>query len=290
MVMQLLASMALAVTGAHDVPAVTDMTVWMHCTLPENEYIGVHAETREKAGAPWRTVVNHLQPFRSKTNRDWRQVYWRKDSHSDYYGELFTYDDDLIRLHTETFPPPTHLDPPDGPDWHDRPDRLRLFVDADANDWRLGRVMAPVRLTSGWEYRATVNTYLADTFDAITRRTFPRYQTGVRDHTTITFEAPFSTVYDGEAEGWEADPEFTDFDEVVIINQHMNDNEARERFIFARNGDVFYGIVRWDESYRVNNAWEVRARTIGLRRVRQDRPFSFAGMRERARKLGMCKD
>ncbi len=277
----------IGVLQAHTSPTETDLPTWMHCTLPENEYIGVHAETRKNAEAPWRSVVGHLQPFRSMTNRAWQQVYFRKDDPSDYYGEFFTYDDAFVRLHTETFPPPTHLDPEDGPDWHDRPDRLRLFVDTKDNDWKLGRVIGPTRLVQHWEYRATVNTYLADTFAAITERTAPRYQTGVRDHVTITFAAPFSTVYDGVAEDWPADPEFTTFDEAVIVNQHMNDNAARERFIFARKGAVFYGIVRWDESYLVDGNWEVRARTTALRRIKQDTPFSFDGMIERARKLDM---
>ena len=192
-------------------------------------------------------------------------------------------------MHTETFPPPTPLDSPDGPEWHDRPDRLRLFVDALHNDWRVGRVLAPVRYAPDWSWTATVNTYLANSFEEITEGTAPRYQTGVRDYTTMTIQAPFSTVYDGTAEGWTPDPEFTEFDEALIINQHMNGNAARERFIFARVGDTYFGIVRWDESYLVDGEWEVRARTIGLRRVTQSEPFSFAGMYARARALGLLK-
>jgi hypothetical protein len=262
-----------------------DMIRFMDSTLPAREYIVTHAQKRDGKDAPWEPVIKDLQCFRSKVDPELRVVYWRKDNvKADYYGEIFTYDDALVRLWAETFPPRTAVDPPDH-SWDDRPDRFRLFVDRNgpAEDWSLGRVMAPVDASTDWRFSGRMDTRICSSWPMYHDRTAPKWQDMFLDNDVfIERHGPFSTTFDGDSpDGYAPDPEFTQFDEVIVINQCMENDAGRERFFFARKGDTFFGIVRWDNSVKRDGEWVVTGRTVGLRLGVQEPAFSFAGMRDR---------
>lgn len=257
---------------------------FMHCDLPADQYIQVHAEKRTSEADPWTNVTQVYQPFRSKVNLDWKQVYWRKDALKySFYGELFTFDNDVIRLHTETFPAKTGIDSPEQPAWDARYDRCRLFVDNSQPSRGVGREIMPVGSYTGWQIDKYVDTYLCNNFDELNDGTAPLFQHNVHDNVTVELSAPFSTVYDGESLNWPASGVFTNFDEALIVNQTMNNNSARERFIFARKGSVYFGIVRWDFSIYSNGQWVVTRRATGLDIGVREKGLSFGGFFKRAR-------
>lgn len=253
---------------------------WWDCGLPANQYIAVHAESRQPDGS-WGNDTEVLQPFRSQVDRLWNRVYWRKDSEDQsFYGELYTFDSTAIRLHTETFPAKTVVDPPTQPPWDARVDRMRLFLDRASGSWSLGRVLAPAILSDSWAYKALVDTHMSNNWSELNDQTAPLFQSGVNDDVNISSIAPFSTVFDGLCSGWSVCNEFTSFDEALVINQHMNldqPNPGRERFFFAKKNGTAYGIVRWDNSALVNGAWVVTDRTVGLC-IQQDAGFSMKQM------------
>lgn len=263
-----------------------EMLRFMDCTLPAKQYIVTHAQRRDGAEVPWRPTILQTQCFRSRVVPEHQVVLWRKDNlNADYYGEIFTYDDQVVRLHMETYPPRTPVDPPE-PAWDARPDRFRLFVDAgDNEDWRKGRILAPVDASLTWRHTGRIHAYMCDTWRMYHERSAPRWQQNFLDNAVFLERyGPFSTVFDGPSpEGYAPDTVFTSFDEVIVINQCMENDAGRERFFFARKDAEFYGIVRWDNSLKRDGAWVVIERTIGLRTGIQEAEFSFAGMLERVR-------
>ncbi len=297
-------------------------TDWFDCRLPRDEYIGIHAENWDDTRRTWAPATQVLQPFRSQLFRPWNVGFWRKDSMEPFYGELFTYDLTTIRLHTETMPPRAPHEPETQPSWDARPDRVRLFVQTTngyahwftdrtiiydwtpsslarlttgaaqwrlntrqpaGENWAIGRALAPIHAGAEWQFHGTANTYLANNYEELNDGTAPLFQISIHDFATVSRIAPFDCVYDGEAEGWPADLEFRRFDEALVFNQHMNNNAARERFIFARKGETYYGLVRWDVSELRDGHWVVTGRATGLKRQRTDGPFPMDGMYDRVR-------
>lgn len=285
-VLQFLILTAIEVSGtALCEPAAAVMLKFMHCSLPPENYIVTHAQRREGAEADWQPVITDLQCFRTCHVPELKVVLWRKDHvTADYYGEIFTYDDRLIRLHTETFPARTAVDPEDHT-WDERPDRFRLFVEArEEEDWRLGRIMAPLDASLEWRHQGRIHTYICSDWKMYHDRTAPRWQHNFLDNEVFLERyGPFSTTYDGPSpEGFEPDDTFTQFDEVIVIHQCMENAAGRERFFFARKDDTHYGLVRWDNAVKRDGEWVTIERTIGLRIGTQELEFSFAGMIERA--------
>jgi len=267
---------------------IRDTLKWLDSMLPANTYIGTHAESWDKENQKWVSNVEVYQLFKSMVYKPWNVAFWRKDAVQNFYGEMFTFDRDKLRLHSETFPPKTPIDPEDQTIWDDRIERARIFVEdrngKDDYDFSKGRIMATMDGSDRSEFNSYIDTFMVSSFEELNQTPLPRkYQENVKDHVFITREKPFSNIYDGEMEGYEAEEEFKEFDEAFIINQHMNDEIFRERFIFARKGDMYYGVVRWDEAFPVDGKWEISARTVGLRRINQHAPFKFDGFFERVR-------
>lgn len=295
---------------------------WFHSALPVNKYVGMHAESYDFAKKQWVSACPTIQPFKSAVFKPWGVAFWRKDDMQDFYGELFTYDLTTLRLHTETMPSPSPHETATHPVWDARPDRTRVFVQTSngyqnwftdktivydwdptclvrlktgnaqwkigveqsaGENWAIGRAVAPVSGTTDWQFHGTVNTYISNNYEQLSNGAAPLIQISINDYVTVTKIKNFSSVYDGEADGWKAEPEFKQFDEAFAINQHMNDNGARERFIFARKGDAYFGMVRWDVSEMRGGKWVVTGRATGLKQMTADGGFSFAGMYDRVR-------
>ncbi len=261
-----------------------DTLTWMDSMLPEDTYVASHAESLDRQTGRWTSGVGVFQPIKTRVFTPWNTVFWHKDSHAKFYGELFTFDDRLLRLHTETFPAPTPADPEDQAPWTESPERVRIFVQdrdgKDTHDMALGRIMAYLDGRVTRRIDAWADTFIASSYAELNGK--PRkFQNNVHDVTYVTREKNFSTVYDGEMEGWKADPGMKDFDEAFIINQTMNDNAARERFIFARKGETYYGIVRWDNSVMEDGKWKVVDRAVGLKTAQSEGPFPFDGFYDR---------
>ncbi|MHB0997960.1 MAG: hypothetical protein ACYC27_01840 [Armatimonadota bacterium] len=295
---------------------------WFNSFLPSNKYIGMHAEAYDFQKKQWVSACPTIQPLKSMVYKPWKAAFFRKDDMQDFYGELFTYDLTTLRLHTETMPSRSPHEMETHPVWDARPDRVRVFVQTSngyqnwftdktvvydwqptclvrlktgsaqwkigveqsaGENWSIGRAMAPVSGTTDWQFRGTVNTYMADNYNQLSDGTAPLIQISINDHVTVTRIKNFNSVYDGEAEGWKAEPEFKHFDEAFSINQHMNDNGARERFIFARKGENYYGVVRWDCSEYRDGKWVVTNRATGLKQMTAENGFSFSGMYDRVR-------
>lgn len=266
-----------------------DLLTFLDCQLPANEYVSTHYEKRDANDAPWRSGNGKAQIFRTMVNYPWRQVYWRKDDpdndHS-YYGEIFTFDDETFYLHTETCPPRTSVEPADGR-WDARPDRFRVFVRSGSPSWAVGRPLAPIDASTTWRYQGHMNTYICNSFEEYVKQTAQLFQDKFYDNNVFLERyGPFSTVFDGDCEGWPASDEFKHFDEVIVINQCMANDVSRERFFIGRKGATHYGIVRWDNSLMRDGQWQVIERCVGLERGRtpDGRALSFEGMRERARR------
>lgn len=257
-----------------------DMMKWFDSMLPEDTYVAVNFEHRDNDQLPWVDQTGVYQPFKSRADRLWKKMYWRKDDMADFYGELFSYDNNVVRLHTETFPPKTPVDPPGQPNWDARWDRVRVFVQTTDPDWSLGRTIAPTNASTTWTYNGSLNTFIANNLTQLNTCTAPQYQWGVQDSVSISRVAPFNAVFDGVCTGWPADSTFQSFDEAICINQCMNSNAARERFWFARKGGTYYGIVRWDNSVMQNGNWVVIDRTVGLT-TQTNAAMSFAGFETR---------
>lgn len=280
-----------AFTRAQGQSLETDILKWMHSQLPEYTCVAMSAEFKEDNHWKSATNDNRLQPFKTLVNEDARQIYWRKDDWTNnFYGELFTYDDKYIYLHTETFP---HwpADPPIY--WDARFSRFRIFVnDSLANsDFRIGRVIAPRTIDTNWNFSQPFDTYLCDNFDELAKKKCLLWQKEFWD-TAVTIEVfdKFNTLYDGDSPAQPSDPTFkklTTFDTAIAINQVMGGENnrhkevARERFIFAVKDGLYYGIVRWDSSELVEGKWAVKGRAVGLG-TQQNHDFSFDGMYQRA--------
>ena len=295
---------------------------WFSSTLPTDNYVGMHAESYDFAKKQWVSACPTIQPFKSFAFKPWNVAFWRKDDMADYYGELFTYDLTTLRLHTETMPSRFAHEMDIHPSWDARPDRVRVFVQTSngyqnwltdrtvvynwdptglvrlktgnaqpnfgveqnaGENWAIGRAIGPVDGSTDWQFRGTLNSYIADTFDQLSSGTAPLIQLCISDYVTITKIKNFNCVYDGEADGWKADTGFRRFDEAFVINQHMNDNAGRERFIFARNGNNYFGLVRWDSSEMRGGKWVPNARAMGLKLMTAEKGFSFSGMYDRVK-------
>lgn len=297
-------------------------TDWFHSTLPENKYIGMHAESYDFTKKQWVSACPTIQPFKSRVFKPWRTAFWRKDDMQDFYGEIFTYDLTTLRLHTETMPSPSPHEAGIQPAWDARPDRSRVFVQTSngyqnwftdktivydwdptclvrlktgnaqfkigvaqnaGENWAIGRAIAPISGTTDWQFHGTLNTYISNNYKQLNDGVAPLIQISINDYVTMTKIKGFSTVYDGEAEGWKADPEFKNFDEAYVINQNMNDNGGRERFIFTRKGSGYFGLARWDYSEFRDGKWVPTGRATGLKLMTVDKGFSFAGMYDRVK-------
>ncbi|MBP5273498.1 MAG: hypothetical protein ILO36_00990 [Abditibacteriota bacterium] len=257
---------------------------WLDSMLPENKYLAVHAESLDEKTGKWTSTVGVHQPIKSKVFLPWNVAFWHKDSKEEFYGELFTFDRRLLRLHSETFPAPTPADPPGQAPWTASPERVRLFVEdkdgKDTRDMKEGRIMCTLDGSVLSDHDGYMDTFIASSYGELNAR--PRkFQENVHDHVFVTREKDFSAVYDGEMEGWPAEDEVKHFDEALIINQCMNDNAARERFIFARKGDMSYGVVRWDNSVMENGEWKVIQRATALKVADFGGPFPFDGFYKR---------
>lgn len=267
----------------------TDVLVWMHSQLPAYTCVAVSAE--DKDGDRWKSYDNRLQPFKTLVNRDGRQIYWRKDDWTkDFYGELFTYDDNYIYLHTETFP---HWPKDPKNYWDARYSRFRVFVNKSIanSDFRIGRVIAPRTITKDWILRQSFDTYLCDNFDELAKSKCLPWQKDFWD-TSVTIEVwdAFNTLYDGDSPAQPSDPTFreiTVFDKAIVINQVMGgednplEGRVRERFILVAKDGTYYGIVRWDWAELRDGEFVVTNRAVGLG-IQQNASFSFDGMHQRA--------
>jgi hypothetical protein len=276
-------------------------------------YTGVHAETRIKGFDPqvlqkssalseatgWQAIVPDIQPFRSTVDRENGMVYWRKDFFDkcpaaggcNFYGEVFGFNDRFVYLRTESFPVfGGSID--DGKTWDIRIDKFRMV--SNSNQGRdyfpegLGRIWAPAHVENNWNITQTINTLGCLSFDAFTHGQCKPYQKNFVDNSvSLEVWSNFSTVFDGEAPGYPADPEYKTFDRAIVIVQVMGKGQARERFFLAgkldKNTNEFrsYGFVRWDNSVRdATGKWVSVARTVGLKRA-ADKDVSFDGMRIR---------
>jgi hypothetical protein len=264
----------------------SDMLSWMNSQLPEHTYVAVHSEYRNLGDTQWSQNTYTYQPFRTSVDTTLRQVYWRKDDPANnFYGEIFNYDANTIQLRMETAPYLEGHDPVGT--WVVQPDKFRLFVSGNSANNRpygQGRIIAPRTITSSWSQSSRIDTFACDHWSDFQSGNCQVYQTNAHDDVSLEIIAPFSTVYDGEMEGWTATDEYKNFDEAVVVNQVMNNGAARERFIFARKGSAYYGIVRWDGSVPAGggldgriSGWVVTGRAVGLRSV-TDATFSSAGM------------
>ena len=274
-------------------------------------YTVVHAESRTKHFNPqllqksnsvatsWQPVVPNLQPFRSMVDQENGMVYWRKDffdacpasTGCSFYGEVFGFDDQSVYLRTESFPVfGGTID--DGKTWDIRIDKFRMVSNSGQGSDHfpdgLGRIWAPAHVLNGWKTTQIINTLACLSFDTFTHGTCRPYQTNFVDNSvSLEIWSNFSTVFDGEASGYSADPEYKTFDRAIVITQIMGNGQARERFFLGGKIDKStgafqsYGFVRWDDSARdASGNFVTVARTIGLRRV-ADKPVSFDGMRIR---------
>jgi hypothetical protein len=276
-------------------------------------YTAVHAESRikgfdpqllQKGGSvseatPWQPVVPNVQPFSSMVDRESNKVYWRKDffdsceakAPCDFYGEVFSFNEQFVHLRMESFPVfGGSID--DGKTWDIRIDKFRLISNSSqGRDYfpnGLGRIWAPAHISSGWKTSQIIDTLACLSFDAFTHGTCQMYQKSfVEDSVSVELWSNFSTVFDGEAVGYAADPEYKSFDRAVVITQIMGHGKARERFFLAGKIDKStgafqsYGFVRWDDSVKDSTGHFITiARTVGLRRA-SDKQVTFAGMRTR---------
>lgn len=312
---------AILVSCSFNVPIRTTLD-WFHSTLPSDKYIGMHAEAYDFDKHKWISSCPNIQPFKTCVFKPWHVAFFRKDDMQNFYGELFTYDLTTLRLHTETMPARWPHEMDTHPEWDARPDRSRVFVQTSdgyqnwatdrsivygwdstylsryrtgsipwkvgieqktGENWAIGRAIAPVDGSTDWQFHGTLNSYISDNYNQLSDGTAPLIQINVNDYVTITKIKNFDSVYDGEADGWKADPKFTHFEEAFVINQHMNNNAARERFIFARNGSKYFGLVRWDCSEMRGGKWVLTARTTALKLMTAEKGFSFAGMYDRVK-------
>jgi hypothetical protein len=276
-------------------------------------YTAVHAEARMKAfdpqtaqtggsaneASPWVSVVPNLQPFASAVDRVSLKIYWRKDffdacpasSPCDFYGEVFSFNDQVVHLRTESFPVfGAPID--DGKTWDIRIDKFRLVSNSrngrDNFPGGQGRIWAPVHISSSWKVSQIFDTLACLSLEAFAHGRCQMYQkTFKEDSVSLEILSDFSTVFDGEAAGYAADPEFKHFDRAIVITQIMGNGTARERYFLAgkldRPAGTFqsYGFVRWDDSVRDEAGKFVTiARTVGLKRA-TDKQVTFGGMRTR---------
>ena len=184
-----------------------DIAAWFDSELPDDTYVGVLYEircdtenddptkpgtvlTREeckgRTDAGWFSPTNTLQPFKSKTKLDANFAMWRKDFvQHNFYGEVFTFDDQYLYLVSESFPcfpnacyselseadckKVGEYDPGTHNCWIFDPGRFRLFVLAEQGyltwPYSLGRVLAPRKVDFSWTLRSHFHSYLCSSWD-----------------------------------------------------------------------------------------------------------------------------
>jgi hypothetical protein len=270
-----------------------DMRKWFHSQIGDDRYGLMRLENRGIGTSLWLSGVgNAMQVSKSKWNSTLKSLFWRKDSPThfagdativgagdSFYGEVFVEnsDENTIELRQETFPVFPGVDPTGT--WDAREDKFRLFMKIPDKRARLlsrkatrGRVVAPITLsctsdgsTVDWVYNGWVNTYQCLGWDQFAREGgCSLYQQGVNDSKVFVEVLPnFSLEYDGKSTEPTNDPAYTQsFDYALAINQEMNRNEGRERFIFGFRQGVYFGIIRWDNSIFKDGKWVVTQRAI----------------------------
>jgi hypothetical protein len=260
-------------------------------------YNDVHAEYLD-ANRQWQAVIPVHQPFKIQADRDRSSIYWRKDQAGadfSYYGEIWQYDDGYIYLRSESFPYFDAFDPKGS--WDARIDKFRLFSSSSNNSsdnrpYLKGRILSPRHVSPEWSEKHFIDTFACYSFDAFLSGQCRSYQSNVED-TAISQELwyGFNPYFDGLAPGDTQDPNYQNFDQVIVMNQVMNGGQSRERFFLAAkreaNGNpVYYGIVRWDNSIPDPShpgQWMVNYRTAALGQ-KTDQVVDFSGMQIRAEK------
>lgn len=232
----------------------------------------------------WKSLTEVYQPFKTIVDRVKGFAYWRKDDPADFYGELFTFDQNSIYLRSETFPIFEGFDSV----WDARIDKFRLFAldSAQAKPGGKGRLISNRKVDLTWQHSQTFNTYACYDFQSYQNQSCRLFQNGFQDSKVFIQKfTSFSTVFDGENPDakWAAVDEFKNFDEVIVWNQEMANGQARERFFFGKKNGQYYGIIRWDNSVKdpSNNSFRVIHRTVGLKTLSNPN-FSFKGMENRA--------
>ena len=271
---------------------------WLHSTLPDHCFVSVHAETLNRTTQEWTSGSWRPQPFKSTVDPTNRAVYWHKDALADFYGELWEYDDDTVRLRMETFPKfPEPYENASLP-WDPRPDKFRLYF-SGGEEQRMpgghGRILAPRRLRADWLLRDNTSTALCSSWAQFAGGTCAPYQHDFLDSGVSVkhLPGPFSTTFDGPPADakWAPDASMHQLTDVVVINQEQagvaqGPTLGRERFFFASlaNGSRL-GIVRWDAAVANASApdgFTVTARTAGLRTACDD-AFNSSGFAARRR-------
>ena len=112
------------IAAAGDVPP---EMAWLHSALPTHCFVSVHAESLNTTTGMWDSGSWRPQPFKTTVDPSRQAVYWHKDMMESFYGELWEYDDDTIRLRQETFPKfPAPFENASLP-LDVRPDKFRLY-------------------------------------------------------------------------------------------------------------------------------------------------------------------
>lgn len=264
-----------------------DVLTWFDSQLPEGTYVAGHAELFDAATQKWVSLTEVLQPFKTKVDRNLKSVYWRKDDlEKNFYGEIFRYDDNNIFLRQETNPIFGGIDP--AGTWDARPDKFRLFQSVNAGSTpkaqALGRILAPRTYVDGWNISQYFNTYYCYGWTEFENGTCPMWQSNFYDNSvSVKMLKNFSTTFDGEMDDprWQASSEFKNFDQVLVIDQRMNNDDGRERFFFGVKNGVYYGFIRWDALVVQNGQWVIIQRAVGLK-TDTSLAVSFDGFEERA--------
>lgn len=274
-----LISLSLLLINPHSTRATTFDTThalyWFNSQLPANTYIKVHAEQKNFQTGKWDPVINDTQPFKSLADPLYKLTFWRKDFINEpFYGEIFRYDDEFIYLYAESFGAPI---PQFGESqWDVRPGRFRLFVKDSNLDNNKGRIIMPLRIDTSWQLQnEKFNTYLCNSFEELHQNICRLWQENFVDSKiSIETQNNFQIDFDGiTPPGFEVNPNFRNFDQVLIVNQEMagqmSDNPslapiARERFFFGIKDGIPYGLIRWDSSNYINNNYVVTHRTLGI--------------------------
>jgi hypothetical protein len=263
----------------------------------------VSRETLNATTGLWDSDSWRPQPFKTTVDAGRQAVYWHKDMLQDFYGELWEYDDDTVRLRQETFPKfPAPFENASLP-WDVRPDKFRLYFSGSESEQLPGgngRVLAPRHVSTSWRSKANTSTNLCSNWAQFKAGQCVPFQRHFLDSAVyLTEPESLDTVFDGRAADakWYPDTSMHHLRDIVVINQEQSGDSdgptvARERFFFASfaNGSRL-GIVRWDGAV-VNasapDGFSVTHRTVGLRTA-CDSAFNSSGFplrRDHDRKLG----
>ena len=271
-----------------------DMVTWMNATKGQG-YMRGFAEIWDNAKNSWISATGGVsQPFKMKADGAASQIYWRKDMPAlselggpdkEFYGEIYTFDSDAVRLRFESFPffacpaVGSRCDP-DGQAWDIRPDKFRLFDSGSgALDTTPGRFFAPRTAWNGWSHGPYVtDTYYCGSYAEFHQSTCTLYQHGVTDWDSIEAYVNYD-IFNADGDRVVATPNGIPAQriyDVIIVSQELGvTNMAasvplgtargtyRERFFYGRLGNNQYGFIRWDGAKNVNGVYILDARTIG---------------------------